>query len=260
MERPYYQDYANWERTHWWFAARRQILRRLLERSLSGRNLRMLDVGCATGGNGQILACYGHLLGMDKNPSVASYLPEKGYQGFVVSGLEAIGARSNSFDLVTALDIVEHVDDDLAAIKELARISKLGGIVLITVPAFSFLWGQQDDISHHRRRYTRVSLKAVTAAAGLDIQKLSYFNTFLFPCVTAVRLVRRLRRSVPGRLQSDFVLFESGLPNKILAWVFSLEAFILSWLNLPFGVSLVCIATKGRHPQHIGGDPLTTSR
>jgi SAM-dependent methyltransferase len=154
------------------------------------------------------------------------------------------GARlpfaDGAFDLVTALDVIEHIDDDVAALGELRRVLRPGGRLLVAVPAFTFLWGRQDEVSHHRRRYTRATLARALAQAGFAVVRESYFNTLLFPPIAAVRLGRRLLRR-PGRRQSDFELGPARL-NGLLGAVFGAEAALVARTDLPFGVSLLALA------------------
>jgi len=149
-----------------------------------------------------------------------------------------------AFDLVTAFDIVEHVADDAAAFAELGRVCRPGGHVLVTVPAFQFLWGNQDVVSQHQRRYTRAALDAQMRAAGLVPRRLSYFNALLFPAVAAVRVARRVRGEPTGEVKSDFSMTKPGLVNDALTHIFAAEGRWLARWRLPVGVSLMCLAER----------------
>jgi SAM-dependent methyltransferase len=146
----------------------------------------------------------------------------------------------DAFDLVTTLDVIEHIDDDVAALAELRRVLRPGGRLLVAVPAFMFLWGKQDEVSHHRRRYTARTLRRALAQAGFGVDRTSYFNTILFLPVAAVRLGRRLVRR-PGARQSDFDLGPASL-NRLLGAVFGVEASLVARRDLPFGVSVLALA------------------
>ena len=147
------------EGSHWWFVGRRAILESFLKpicSSLIARNssLRILDVGCGTGANIEMLSQYGDAEGVDVSDDALEFCRRKGLK--VQKGLaETLPYEDESFELTTALDVVEHLDDDIAGLKEMFRVTKRGGYSLIFVPAFMWLWGVQDDISNHRIRYTK---------------------------------------------------------------------------------------------------------
>lgn len=166
------------------------------------------------------------------------------YEKIVVSDIKHPGLKNGLFDLVASFDLIEHIDNDQEAVKQLYRLCKPGGIVMLTVPAFRFLWGRQDIISHHKRRYTKREIKLLVRNCGLKILKISYFNTFLFPLVLLIRLLMRLKAKGTGDIQSDFGMFPSDLINRLCALIFSLESRLLASFDLPFGVSIVCIAKK----------------
>jgi hypothetical protein len=145
---------------------------------------------------------------------------------------------SCAFDVVLLLDVLEHLDDDVAGLREATRLLKPRGLLLVTVPALPVLWGQQDEVSHHRRRYTRRSLEGALQGAGLQDPCLSYFNSLLLGPIVAVRLVRRLLR--PGRAsRSDFEDNHPGAVNDVLAALFGMERHLLGRVPLPLGVSLL---------------------
>lgn len=145
---------------------------------------------------------------------------------------------------MTALDVIEHVDDDLALLRDLRRVARPGGTLLLSVPAYPFLWGPQDEISHHRRRYVAKELRDRVSDAGWKLSRLTYFNMLLFPPIAAVRVLRP-PRPADGELKSDLAMTRSGRLNVLLARLFSMEAPLVERRDLPFGVSLVAVATAG---------------
>ena len=149
--------------------------------------------------------------------------------------------EASSFDVVTLLDVIEHVDADQALLAEARRVLAPNGVILITVPAYMWMWGRQDEIAHHRRRYTRGRLNDALGGAGLRPLRLSYFNTLLFPPIAAIRLLRRLRPPA-GETVSDFEVNSSGSLNRPLARIFGFEGRLLKRMSFPFGVSLISIA------------------
>jgi SAM-dependent methyltransferase len=243
MDQEYYREYAEIEDTHWWFRGRRAIFGRLLA-PVAGRRLRILDIGFGTGAMLTFLSRYGAVVGLDTAAEAIRFARTRTDRPMLRGSIAAVPLAAGSVDLVTAFDILEHVPDDAGALAELARVCRPGGHALLTVPAFSFLWGNQDVISHHQRRYTRRDLGRRVEAAGFRIRTLSYFNAVLFPVVAAVRVGRRLRPAPTGAIKSDFTMTRPGLVNDVLTHVFAAEGAWLARWRLPVGVSLVCLAER----------------
>jgi SAM-dependent methyltransferase len=245
MERDFYQRYFEMEDRHWWFVGRREIFLRILDQEFlprRGSDASVLDVGCGTGTMLGYLSRYGAAQGVDASAEAVRFCRERGVQAVHQAAGASLPFESASFDLVTALDVVEHVDDDLMLLRELRRVTRAGGMLLVSVPAYQFLWGLQDEISHHRRRYRATMLRERMAQTGWRIHRLSYFNTFLFPPIAAIRLLRRV--GPPPKVQSDFELTQPGRLNALLARVFSAEASLVERTSLPFGVSLLALASR----------------
>ncbi len=245
MEHATYEVEAQVHRRHWWFQGRRKILRRLLAKldPPLPPHARVLDVGCGTGANGVVLGEGGRFaVGLD-----ASTVPlglegtSDGYAHRLRGDAGRLPVADASFDMVVALDILEHLDDDQGAARELHRVCKPGGVLVVFVPALALLFGFQDEVALHRRRYGREQLRALIAGAGFGIERLTFFNTFLFPPILAARLLMNVRR--PKELKSEN---EVGGPitNRILETIFSAEAPLVSRFNLPVGVSLACLARR----------------
>jgi SAM-dependent methyltransferase len=153
--------------------------------------------------------------------------------------------EDNTFDVITILDVLEHLDDDRAMLRELHRVLRRGGLLLLSVPAYRFLWGPQDEIAHHKRRYVSPEIKQRLREAGFKLRRLSYFNTFLFPAIAGVRVLRPYK---PGSadLKSDFTMTKPGPMNSLLGRLFALEAPLVERVDLPFGVSILGLAYKPR--------------
>lgn len=226
---------------HWWFAARRRIvldqIRRRIARSPGHREI--LDLGCGAGGMLNYLSELGTAYGVDGTPEAVEFARAKTDAQVEVGGLpDQVPFDPGRFDIVTLLDVLEHVEDDRGSLKTIGQLLRPGGFVLITVPACPFLWSEHDDLNEHHRRYTRSELREKLETAGFRIRKLTYFNTLLFPPIALARLLQRLR---PPRGHAD----EGNLPstlNMIFRMVFSLEKPLLRWLSLPVGVSLLALA------------------
>jgi len=234
------------EDVHWWFVARRRILLSILNRYMgpdtAGRR-RILDVGCGTGTMLGYLAQFGDAEGVDVDAEAVGYCHARGLKHVSQSAADRLPFDNDSFDLVTTLDVVEHIDDDLGVLREVRRVLKPGGQLLLTVPAYMFLWGRQDDINLHKRRYVAPELRKRLLSAGFNVQRLTYMNAVLFPGIAAIRLIRHVLPS-PPELKSDFAFPAPRPLNGLLSEVFGAERHILGRFNLPFGVSILALAHK----------------
>ena len=166
-----------------------------------------------------------------------------GSRGVEIFDGSTLPFEANAFTLVTTLDVLEHIDDDRGMLAEMHRVLAPGGTLLVTVPAFPFLWGAQDEISHHKRRYRRRELRERVEGAGFELRKLTYFNTLLFPPIAAIRAPRPYRGR-PHQLRSDFEMTRPGRLNAVLAKIFAAEGPLIARMNLPVGVSLLAVATR----------------
>jgi SAM-dependent methyltransferase len=184
-----------------------------------------------------------HVYGMDVSWDALAFSRGRGERGLAQGDLTALPFRSESFDLVTALDVVEHVEDDGKALHEICRILRPGGLFLMSVPAYSFLWSSHDDALHHKRRYTAGMLAPRLRAAGLSPQKITYLLAFLFPVIALFRLADRLRPA--GRPASAHLVPLPAVVNRLLIGLQAAELALARRLGLPFGVSLFCVARKG---------------
>jgi SAM-dependent methyltransferase len=243
LKKDYARQYGDMQQWHWWFRGRRRIIEAILRQELpdsDAKPRRLLSIGCGPAEGLRWLTPFagsgGKVFGLDMEPEHAAPAPE-GVE-FVIGRMEDAPFDDASFDAVLALDVLEHLDDDAAGLREALRLVKPGGLLLITVPALPSLWGGQDVVSEHRRRYTKHTLTRLFDAAGLKGYRASYFNTLLFPLVASVRLARRATGR-GERTRSDFEDNRPGAVNDLLAWVFSLESSLINSAPLPIGVSLV---------------------
>jgi SAM-dependent methyltransferase len=232
------------EADHWWYQGRRAIVFGWAEDALAGLTApRVLDVGCGTGYNLGALRQRGNAraVGLDFAPEALRFCRERGLDRLVCADGARLPFRPGSFDVVMALDMIEHLRDDGAALAGFADVLAPGGHLVLFVPAFRFLWSWQDEVSHHFRRYTRRELQEKVVAAGFEIRKLSYANSLLFPVVWGGRLVLKLLGRQRGTSENDL---HPGWSNGVLGRVFGAEAGILRCIDFPIGVSLLCIARR----------------
>jgi SAM-dependent methyltransferase len=243
MQAHHYPILYQVEDTHWWYVGRRRIIQSLVEKictTLNTSSPRILDVGCGTGANLKMLAAYGRAEGVDISPQAVEFCRERGLDSVKLGAAEQLPFEDDSFELVTALDVIEHLDDDVAGLREMRRVLRRDGRVLLFVPAFMFLWGVQDDVSNHRRRYTLPSLVKAVEAAGFAVESSTYANISFFLPVLAVRSVMRW---LGLRAATEYGI-NISLMNGPFSQLFAAERFVLERGRLPFGVSAVCIARR----------------
>jgi SAM-dependent methyltransferase len=240
MEKVLYQRYYEIEDRHWWFVGRKDIVFGLLDGYLAEEVRRVvLDAGCGTGGLLKDLQRYGKVVAVDFSEEAVRFCKFRGYEIIRCSVLNT-PFQADSFDCVVGLDLLEHLDEDLGALRELYRVCKPGGYLCVTVPAFQFLWSHHDELNHHKRRYTKPQLEAQLRAAHFQVLRCSYLNSILFPCILLGRICGGEGDGEPGP--------EWSIPNHAintgLSKIFAAELSLLKWLDLPFGASILAIAKK----------------
>lgn len=240
MEYKLHESYRIIEKGHWWFVGRRKVLFDVLDKYIA-KQARVLDVGCNSGILVEILQNKGYdALGSDISAESVEYGKTRGVKNLFVSDGRSQPFPDASFDCVLALDVIEHIDDDTATVGEFERLLKPGGVLIVMVPAFMFMWGIQDEVAHHKRRYTRPSLNNLAMPDRFDILRLTYFNSLLFVPIVVSRLLQKIFK--PKR-DSDFDM-NNKVTNYILGKIFLFEAQMLKWVNFPFGVSILMVARK----------------
>lgn len=236
---------------HWWFSTRTRAINTLLHSALPRTTgLEILAVGCGAGNMIHHLSRYGKVRGIEVDPRPVREARQRGYNVDLHDATQPYPFDDNTFDLVTAFDVIEHVDDDMAILRDAHRTLKPGGHIAITVPAFMFLWSHNDEINDHRRRYTARELKTKLRDTGFKTKRLSYNQFFIFPPAAALIM---LRRGNEPELASHHlneeeyeVEMEPASPpvNAILTQVGKVEASILKYASFPFGTSLITVAEK----------------
>ena len=244
MLREGYEVTAAFEATHWWFLSRRELFLRHLRRAATEcgwptQPLQLLDYGCGTGFNLPFLAAFGTATGADVADEALREF-QKSSQFPLLDLRDDLSSHHGRFDLLVALDVIEHFPDDIDGLRRMRRFVRPGGQMVLTVPAYRWLWSGEDVISNHQRRYTKRSLLAACRASGLNVRYMSYFNLSVLPAVTAVIWSRRLLRR--DALQHSNLQPMSPWVNRTLHRVTAAEA---RWvgderLPMPAGASLVC--------------------
>ncbi|MGZ8216148.1 class I SAM-dependent methyltransferase [Methylomagnum sp.] len=235
-----YETMARTEDQHWWYVGRRRILAEVIEGLAPKPAARILEIGAGTGGNLAMLNRFGEVSAVELDDYARARAAEKTgipvRKGYLPDGLPFAGP---SFDLVCLFDVLEHIPDDVAALRALRGLIRPGGQILLTVPAHAWLWSRHDTNVHHYRRYNGRTLRQCGEEAGLRIVRLSYFNLWLAPLAVAARLVDRLLpRESGGSLGEEL---PAGPINRVFLALFGSEAALLRRFDLPFGISLLAV-------------------
>ena len=228
---------ANVEKRHWWFVARRRILWSLISALELRPDADILEIGCGTGGNLEMLSSFGVVRAMEMDDKARRIADKKGkLTSPVASGScpHNVPFKTHRFDLVCMFDVLEHVEEDTDTLSVAKDRLRAGGRLLITVPAYNWMWSTHDEFLHHKRRYAAKELRQKLVDRGLTVERISYFNTFLFPLAVVSRFTASSRR--PGAEVPKKPL------NHVLCAIFSFERSILKRGDLPFGLSLFAMA------------------
>jgi 2-polyprenyl-3-methyl-5-hydroxy-6-metoxy-1,4-benzoquinol methylase len=237
-----YRIFFDIQKKHWWFVTKKKIVLDTIDRHVTKRaSAKVLDIGCGSGLMLNALEDVGRTFGMDMSDDAIGFSREI-FSGKVEKGFlpDQIPYEENFFDLVTALDVIEHVDRDIDSLKAIRSRLISDGKAVITVPAYMFLWSTFDEMNEHKRRYTLTELNTKLVQAGFIVEKITYFNTLLFP---VVYIVRKLNNFLKRDGASD-VDMPNGPLNFVLKGVFGIEKYLLRFVNLPFGVSILAVVRK----------------
>ena len=240
MERVVYQQMAELDDRHWWYRARRRIIADLIRREAHlPPDAHILEIGCGTGHNLAMLSDFGHVEGLELDDEARAISEKRLGRRVMSSPLPELGeVPDRHYDLIGAFDVIEHIDDDRAALASIATKLKPGACFIMTVPAHQWMWSAHDTVNHHKRRYSRSGLKALIEASPMKLRKLGYFNSLLFPLAVAERAASKLR----GKEDADVKLPPAPL-NTALEKVFAAERYLAGRLPLPPGLSLFAVAS-----------------
>jgi SAM-dependent methyltransferase len=243
MNSAYYREYFHLERNHWWFKARSVILKKYLAHTLPKKKLNILNVGVSTGHTSEMLMQFGKVTSIEYDKDCIDFTKDKIDLDILLGSILELPFESNTFDVVCAFDVVEHVEDDQLAMSELHRVCKSEGHVFITVPAFMFLWNQHDEVNHHFRRYRKPKLNALVPQGGTMVFS-SYYNCWLFFVIAPLRLLFRLFPFLTNARKGSGSDFSSPLDQQqwkqsLLFSIFKSESFFLNaGIRFPVGISI----------------------
>ena len=232
----------------WWTVGRRSLVRSLTRHHVGSANqLKVLDIGCGTGTNLEVLRDYGTVYGMDVSPLALSYCHGRGIDRICRGDAAHLPFQDSSFDGVIGVDVLEHLEDDSAALREIHRVCRPGALLIAVVPAFPSLWSHRDDQHHHKRRYRIRQLRDRMTRGGFAVKRMTYVN---LPLLLPLFLLAQLERITGGRPNRNASFGLLPMPvNRPLGWAMQLEAAWLRYADLPFGSSIACVAETPRRPQ-----------
>jgi len=241
MELKEYEKMYEFEEKYWWWIGKRDLVNTILGQ-LHGSFDKILDAGCGTGFNLNYLKNKGTVIGLDFSKDALKFCRIREHKDLIQADAEILPLKNDAIDIMIALDCLEHLDD-VKCLKEFYRVLKPNGYLIITVPAFMCLWSKHDEALHHKRRYDKLQLINVLQFNGFIIKKISYWNFFLFLPVAALRLIKKSGKN--QKIETD-VKEMPKIINKILRSILRLEAYLISRLNLPIGVSMVCVGKANK--------------
>lgn len=230
------------EDRYWWFVSRRRMIRALIAR-WGPPSPRVVDVGCGTGGGMDSLADIATVAGVDLSDDALQFCRLRGHSFLNRCRAEAIAFADDSFDVAVCCDVIEHLEDDQAGLAEVLRILRPGGIAVITVPAYKWLWSEHDEALSHRRRYERRELHDKLKVHGVEVVKLTFAVSFVLPIVLGTRLLGRLRIRKLGKPHTQTMALPGWL-NRLFLWLGDIENWVLTWGGFPCGASLVAVVRK----------------
>lgn len=241
MEADVFKEMAAIQSRHWWFVARSRILAAVVSKLSLPPKAKILEIGCGTGGNLAMLSEFGSLSAIEYDDNARDFAASLAVCPVVTGGLpEPIPFEDGKFDLVCLLDVLEHIGDDEAALCRAGRLLSPSGRLLVTVPAYAWLWSAHDEAHHHCRRYTAKMLRQRAQKANLVVEKLGYFNTLLFPMIAVARIIGRLS----GHNKGSDAAMPPSLVNRVLMEIFSFERHLVPKKMMPFGTSILAVLSK----------------
>ncbi|MFZ0121741.1 MAG: class I SAM-dependent methyltransferase [Pseudonocardiaceae bacterium] len=243
MEKSEYARMAEHEQNYWWHLGRLEIIQTYMKRALRNRsNSIILNVGCGTGGTIGMLEKFGKVDNVDASNDAVAYVKKLGYRDIVKIEDIDLPFKDKTYDVVGAFDVLEHIEDHESALFEWKRVLKDDGAIVITVPAYQWLWSEHDVSLHHRRRYTIKSLTAVAGKVGLRTEKKSYAISFSLPLVVGFRFASKILKN-KAHSETSYVPVPRAV-NKLFIAILKAEAKMHNKISLPVGTSVIAIMRK----------------
>ena len=241
MDRIVYDRMAEYDASHWWYRGRRMIIDKVIANQLTPKDgAAILEIGCGTGHNLAMLQQYGTVDAVEIDPAARELATQRLGKAVLNAPLpELDGIKRNHYAIAGLFDVLEHVEDDVAALRSIGDCLAPGGKLLLTVPAFPWMWSAHDVVNHHQRRYTKATLAKAIAHSGLKLERMSWFNSLLFP----VAALARIWGKATGKTDSDDNQ-PGAAANRILERIFSSERHLLWRIPMPPGVSLIAIVSR----------------
>lgn len=246
MEKNIHEFLYHNELQHWWFVGRRKYIHRMMLEYLSDNNKNEIcEVGCGSGASLKMLSTFGTVDAIEMDESAlqrARSLASKYTRRFEHGSLPADMPLSGPYDAIVALDVIEHIYDDITSLVVLGNALKSDGRLILTVPAYQWMWSHHDDANHHKRRYSSSLLKQRLNEAGYSVLYISYFNTLMFPAAFIVRMIQQ-KNPFTSSVADEYKMPSKYL-NKLLSWIFGLESMLSGRVQIPFGLSIAVVAEK----------------
>ena len=252
MENEEFEIMYHIEQSHWWFRGKQFLLKQALKSldNKASENGRILDIGAGTGIILKILMDFGEAYGIELSPQAIKFLKKRKLKRIICADADySLPFKNDTFTMITCLDVLEHLEKDVGLFKEMIRISRPGGHILVAVPAFDIFWGSHDVALHHKRRYTRKKILQIIREMNCRVVKASYYNITLSMPILAVRTFKSIFLH-NRQAQSDFFMSLPNFLNSLLGFLYKAEIWCLKSINFPFGVSVVLVLRKSGGNKH----------